>query len=123
MKKLLPLLLFAGFAACTNDKMQLATPAPPACDTASVTYTNTIRPLTNQHCAISGCHTGADQAGGINLETYDGLKAIALNGDGDLLGTIRWQVGHSPMPQGAAKLDDCTISKYAKWVAAGAPNN
>lgn len=120
MKKLLPLLLFAGLSACINDKMQVATPIS-TCDTASVTYTATIRPLTDQHCALSGCHTSADQAGGYDLSTHTGLKDIA--DDGKLLGSIRHQTGYSSMPQNADKLDDCTIAKYAKWVAAGAPNN
>lgn len=125
MKKisfLLPVLI-ASLAACTNDKMEVATPKPPVstCDTANVTYTNTIRPLTNLHCAISGCHTSSDQAGGYDLSAYAGLKAIA--DDANLLGSIRHETGYSSMPQNASKLDDCTIAKYAKWVAAGAPNN
>ena len=114
-------LLLIGLAACTNDKMQPATPAS-SCDTANVTYTNVIRPLTNQHCAISGCHVdGGGNAGNIDLTTHQGLKAVADNGS--LLGSIRGMAGYSQMPLNAPKLDDCTIAKYAKWVAAGAPNN
>lgn len=113
--------LFLNVAACTNDKMQPATPTA-NCDTAGVTYTAVIRPLTNQHCAISGCHVdGGGNAGNIDLTTHQGVKAVADNGS--LLGSIRHMPGYSYMPQNAPKLDDCAIAKYAKWVADGAPEN
>lgn len=110
-----------GFAACTNDKMESNTPVA-NCDTAGVTYTTVIRPLTNQHCAISGCHiNGGANAGNIDLTTYQGLKAVADNGS--LLGSLRGTPGYALMPLNAPKLDNCTIAKYAKWVADGAPEN
>ncbi len=113
--------LLLSLAACTSDKMQPATPAA-NCDTANITYTAVIRPLTNQQCATSGCHVnGGGNAGNIDLTTHQGLKAIADNGS--LLGSVRHIAGYSYMPQNAPKLDDCTIAKYAKWVADGAPNN
>lgn len=123
MKHLILGSLALGFtlAACTNDKMESTTPVA-NCDTAGVTYASFIRPFTNQHCAISGCHVaGGVNSGNIDLTTYQGLKAVADNGS--LLGSLRGTPGYALMPLNAPKLDDCTIAKYAKWVADGAPEN
>lgn len=107
--------------SCSNESKEALNPIT-SCDTVNVTYAATIKPLTDQHCALSGCHAdGSSNSSGIVLSTYAGLKAIA--DDGSLLGTLRGQNGYILMPLNGPKLDDCTIAKYARWVASGAPNN
>jgi hypothetical protein len=39
------------------------------------------------------------------------------------MGAIRQQSGYKAMPQGASKLDDCSINKIGRWINLGAQNN
>ncbi len=89
------------------------------CDTANVAYSTHIKPLIQTNC--QGCHSGTVPGGGINLVTYSGVQAVALNGK--LLGSIRHLTGYSPMPKGGSTLSDCDIRKVSIWINAGSPNN
>ncbi|VAW30002.1 hypothetical protein MNBD_BACTEROID07-453, partial [hydrothermal vent metagenome] len=64
---------------------------------------------------------GATPYGNIALENYNDVVAVAKNGK--LLGSIRFDAGFVPMPQGSAKLSNCDIAKIGKWVKDGTPNN
>lgn len=75
--------------------------------------------MLNTYC--TGCHNSAAPSGGIALENYNGVQAVA--GNGRLLGAITHSAGYSPMPKNGAKLADCQIRQVQKWVASGAPNN
>lgn len=86
------------------------------CDSTNVTYSNTIAPLLNNLCV--GCHSSAST---IKLNNYENVKIQADNGK--LLGSINHLNGYQAMPQGGAKLDECTLKKFSKWVSDGAPNN
>lgn len=92
----------------------------PACDTTAITYLQTIQPIIAQNC-LGSCHSQASQIGGIVLEGHTALADVAATGA--LLGAIKHEPGFSAMPQGQAKLDDCTILKIEKWVNDGSPNN
>ena len=94
-------------------------PNAAGCDTDNVSYSEFVKPLLQNNC--QGCHSGTQSSGGIELTTYDGAKAVANNGS--LLGAIDHQSGFSPMPQGAAKLNDCDIDKIKSWIDAGTQNN
>lgn len=90
------------------------------CDTANVTYTASVRPvLVNKGC--TGCHNASLASGNVTLDTYDGVKVVAL--DGRLYGSIAHLPQYAPMPQNGNKLDQCTIDKIKIWIDAGAPNN
>lgn len=124
MKKLWIILAAAAvFTACYKDNKEDLYGLGPgnSCDTTNVTYSATIQPVLQSKCAVSGCHNSAGYSGGVNLSTYAGAKIIADNGM--LLHVIRHESGVPPMPQGGAKLDDCTITQIRKWVSDGAPNN
>jgi hypothetical protein len=89
------------------------------CDTANVTYTQTIRSiLTNNSCM--SCHAGTGASGGINLDTYTNVKAIADNGK--LYGSITHAPGYVAMPQGGT-MSACDIKKIKAWIDAGSVNN
>jgi hypothetical protein len=92
-----------------------------SCDTSGVTYSETIKTIIAQNCAISGCHDGSN-ASTYDMRTYQGLYTycVATN---KLLGSVRHAQGYVAMPQGAPKLDDCTINKITAWVNNGALNN
>ena len=89
------------------------------CDTATVTYTASIRPILNTYCM--GCHSSSAPQGGIDYSTYAGVKAKV--DDGRLLGAINHQAGFSAMPKNGNKLSECDLAKFRIWIAAGAANN
>jgi hypothetical protein len=86
---------------------------------STVLYSLNVKPVLEQKCY--GCHSGGSPSGGIAMGTYAADKAMAVNGK--LYGTINYASGFSPMPQGEAKMDACTISIIKKWIDAGSPNN
>ena len=89
------------------------------CDTATFTFTGAVSPMMNTYC--KGCHNPASLGGGIDLSTYDGIKAQALNGK--LMGSITHASGFSAMPKGGSILSDCQIKQVQKWISAGTLNN
>lgn len=90
------------------------------CDTLNVTFNQTIKPILDINCV--SCHNGTISNGGVNLDNYSNVKALADNGK--LLGVIDHQPGFKSMPPApASKLDDCTIDKIENWLKEGAQNN
>ena len=109
---------FFVFTGCYYNKEDLLYGTN--CDSSSVTYSSTITSILNNYGCL-GCHVGANPSGGINLETYTNVKAIA--DIGKLFGAINHSPGFNPMPDGAAKMNSCDIKKVKAWIDAGAPNN
>jgi mono/diheme cytochrome c family protein len=89
------------------------------CNTADVRFGATIQPLLQTYCY--GCHGGSSPQGGVDFNTYTGVKATATNGS--LLGSIEHTSGFSPMPQNGNKLSTCNINIIKAWIDAGAPDN
>jgi hypothetical protein len=90
-----------------------------SCVTTNVSYAGFVAPLLNTNCV--GCHSGGAPSGGIVLNTYDGVRTVALNGR--LFGAISHASGFQPMPRGSAKLPQCIIDKIKGWIDEGAANN
>ncbi|MBK9733475.1 MAG: hypothetical protein IPO92_00330 [Saprospiraceae bacterium] len=88
------------------------------CNTVNISYATYIKPAL---ASCTSCHRAGNAGGGINLDSYAGMKAAADNGR--LYGSISWTPPYKTMPQGSAKLGDCTIKKIKSWIDAGAPNN
>ncbi|HEX5001049.1 MAG TPA: hypothetical protein VFW78_01005 [Bacteroidia bacterium] len=110
----------AGIQSCYYDvEEELYPNVNTSCDTTGVTYTNSIVPVLSANCY--SCHNQGSAQGGVILDDY--LNVYAHATDGTLLGAIRWDAGYKPMPQGGAKLNDCTIKIFETWVNAGAPDN
>jgi len=86
------------------------------CDTTTVTYALTIRPIIAAKCATSGCHTAGGSGNG-NFDTYAGSKAKVDNGS-----FLNRTVVLMNMPV-SAPLTDCEIKQVEKWIQMGAPNN
>ena len=86
-----------------------------SCETANVQYTAFVQPLIQARC--QGCHSGSAPQGNVNLSTYTGVKTVASNGKlyAAVTRPSNW------MPNGGAKLDDCTQAKLKAWADAGAP--
>jgi len=129
--KLFLLLLLLPLAAlstgCYNDNEQDLYPSADTtgggatCNTASVTYSGTVRAILTQNCATAGCHAASAPAAGYNLSDWAGTVATATSGR--LLGSINHETGYSPMPKNGVKLPQCSIDQITAWVNAGAPNN
>lgn len=125
MKTLLCFLSFAlmsliFISSCYYDKEEeLYQFVKKNCDTANVTYTQTIIPILQASC--NSCHSTSVASGGIITDNYTALRTIALNGK--LLGTISHSQGYSPMPKSAAKLNDCKILQIKNWINNVSLNN
>lgn len=115
------LLIIIGLSACYNRNATDLYPSSATCDTSVVTYSGTILPIMNQHCAVSGCHTGPSTGNGLNYAQYSGLEVVAANGQ--LIPAIEHGNTPDPMPKNLPKLDVCTIDKIVRWVNEGYPNN
>jgi hypothetical protein len=90
-----------------------------ACDSTEFRYSADIAPIMLTFC--NGCHSGAFPSAGIITSTHSGL-ATTISG-GSLLGSVNHITPYSAMPQNAAKLDLCNLTKIRNWVQAGALNN
>jgi cytochrome c553 len=88
------------------------------CKTENISFSTYIKPVL---ASCTSCHKTGNAGGGINLDSYQGVKVAALSGR--LYGSIAWSQGYLAMPQGGSKLGDCTIKKIKSWIDAGAPNN
>lgn len=121
----LSLAITMGLWGCYRDKADQLYPNTSTntgnCDTTTVTYSGTIKPIVSASCAISGCHDGSN-ASTYDMSTYQGLYTYCVSTN-KLLGSIRHDNGFVAMPQGSPKLDDCTINKFTAWVNRGALNN
>lgn len=102
-----------------NEGAKNTTNCATKCDTNTYTYSGAVQPMLAKNCY--GCHSSSAPSGGIVLDDYTDVKAIATAGD--LLGAIRHEQGYSAMPQGANKLKDCEIRQVEKWAEAGMLNN
>lgn len=104
--------------SCAYDKAEILYP-PNTCDTATVTYTNSIMPILGANC--NTCHGGSLPAGGMDLSVYSVVKTQVDNGR--LWGAVSHTAGYKPMPKNSDKLNDCNLNKIKLWILAGAPNN
>ena len=87
-----------------------------SCD--NITYANSIQPLMQSQCAISGCHVWGG-SGPSDFTTYAGVKAEADNGNLKKR-LIDGNPGFMPL---TGKLADSTLTKIQCWLDAGSPNN
>jgi hypothetical protein len=134
MKKILfPFLICGSIVAvstlaesCYYDKesdLYGTTPTNTTCDTTNAKFAAFVSPLISASCASSGCHSTSGQAGGINLGTYASIKSYITGNKARFLGSINRTAGYSQMPQGAAKLAACDITKIQTWINGGMLNN
>ncbi|MEP7277460.1 MAG: hypothetical protein ABI813_02350 [Bacteroidota bacterium] len=104
---------FAGCAYAKKDVIEI-----PCMVVDNISYTTDIAPIIEANC--SDCHSAASSSSGILLDNYEGLKFYAQNGY--LYGTISHSDGFRPMPDGGAKLNNCTIATIKKWIDNGTPH-
>ena len=109
-------------SSCYYDVEQELYPPNP-CDTSDVSFTNQITTTLQTYCL--NCHSTSSAnslGGGIELETYAGVKMKVDNGK--LISAITHDGSSSPMPKGTgSKIPSCDINFITTWVSNGAPNN
>lgn len=88
------------------------------CDTTNVTYASQVSVIIGNNCL--GCHDQATANGGIVLESYDQVAALA--NDGTIQGVIHAQQGYPQMPPNNP-LSDCKKTIIDKWIENGTPNS
>ena len=129
MKRIFQLMTFLFFinfmTSCYYDNEERLYPtvdSSTSCDTTNVTLSQSVKPILQSRClSCHGKSTANGLGSGINLETYSELSKWVTNGK--LEGAINHTPGYVAMPQGAAKLDDCSINKITAWINNGALND
>ncbi|MGZ4053693.1 MAG: hypothetical protein ACXVPY_05610 [Bacteroidia bacterium] len=113
--------------SCTYEKGSITK----ECDLpTTVSFSQDLLPIFNSQCSISGCHTSATHAGGLNLEPAAAYSALLQSGSGyvDTLNPTfsilynKLTTTSGPMPPGGA-LDNCKIKLVLKWIQQKAKNN
>jgi len=123
MRVIINLIIIIAVAySCVYHNEEDLYPQSDSCDTSNITFSSSVQPVLQQNClSCHGNNTASSLGGNIKLEDYQDVKLRA--DDGSLLGTITHERGYSPMPRGASKLDDCTITIMEIWINSGFPDN
>lgn len=108
----------ASLDSCYYDNEEYLYSGTGNCNTV-FTYSGRVKAITDNNCAMSGCHTATNPAGSIPLTSYQEVRAgIEVAG---MLCSIRHQSGCSPMPKNGGQLNACDIQAYEKWRDLGFP--
>jgi hypothetical protein len=105
------------FTSCYNDSEEALFPmnviTSGNCDTTIFTYGKAVQPLMKGYCL--SCHT-------TQLPILKSQSDVATNADKILVCIKR--TGTFPMPPKVeAKVSDCDIIKFEKWIKAGKQDN
>ena len=117
IKPLLGMLLALSLGSCYYDNKEDMYGTSGPCDTSNVSYTTHIKPLMDQQCV--GCHGATAPSAGISLHDYASVQASVNSGR--FIGSVRWDVGYSPMPKGGTKWTPCQIQQLLTWYHNGMP--
>jgi mono/diheme cytochrome c family protein len=121
-------------AGSKNDTATVVAPPPPPppttppptsnCSPDTVYFQNTIGPLINSTCAMSGCHDAISKASGVNLSTYTNIMRYvsAGNAAGSTLYTIT-KSGKMPTGTGNPRYTAAQLTQLQTWINQGAKNN
>jgi hypothetical protein len=104
----------------------------PGCNTVAdtISFNESILPVFNAYCSISGCHSGSAPAGNLNLEPSMAYTKLMQKGKG-YIDTINPKnsvlynsltSANEPMPP-SGRLDPCTLESIQKWMLQKAKNN
>jgi hypothetical protein len=115
MKKTLLILSCCGLLACEYDNEEELFPESAECETTNITYDNTIGPLMNTNCAVSGCHDG--NSGLTGYTNYAAVKVIVDNGKLEQRVLVQ-----KDMPP-SVPLTSCELAQFQAWIDNGAPEN
>ena len=104
--------LFVTAISCTYDKGVV-----PLCDNVNSSYSQSIRPIMESKCAISGCHDGSSYTGNFNM--YNEIKNWVDNG----IFKVKVIDSKQMPPPTQPPLSDKEYQQIKCWVEKGALNN
>ncbi len=117
--------------ACTYNKGEIVNPVC-ADVIEEVSFSADIQPILTANCATSGCHSGNDPEGNLNLETGKSYAELSKQGTGYIdVATPKYSVLYSslvstssPMPPlGQQPLSPCDLKRIEIWMSEGALDN
>lgn len=107
------LFLVSVYSCGEDDLDEEPEPMEDECEGTNFTYTNSIKAIVDNNCALSGCHV----AGG-DLPDYTTYAGIFSRASG---AASRTQAGSMPPASSGKSLTADQIMMIKCWVAAGAP--
>ncbi len=126
--------IFFSFAlvisSCKHDKGPNTEPELICNPPATVSFNNDLKPIFNQYCNTSGCHSGSSPAGNLDLTPAVAYTQLMKPSKG-YVDTINPQYSvlyadmnssSDPMPP-TGKLDKCKLELVMKWIQQKAKNN
>ena len=114
LKEILIIALFFICSSCTYDNVEELY-GKKECPPGGTSFSQTIAPIINLNCAISGCHVNGQQ-----LPTLANYEQISMNA----LKIKEWtSAGIMPPATSGKSLSPDEISAIACWVDAGALEN
>jgi hypothetical protein len=94
-----------------------------------MSFSHDIIPIISTHCAISGCHTGANPTGFLNLDSANAYHNLTTKGyitagkaSYSIMYTQMSNTGGPIMPP-TGQLDHTITDKVYCWIQQGASNN
>lgn len=118
MKLYILLIFYLLCASCAKEQSPYLNTGN--CDFSHLNYVGDIKPILDNNCAFSGCHSSNNGINNFDFTTYDGVK----KGVGDIANRIQRNINDTLfMPQNKRLLDSCSYTKLRAWIDIGAPNN
>lgn len=111
-----------AIATITSCKKEDTTPVSPTtfdCTSTTPTYTIDVKPIMDNNCATSGCHSSSSRADGKDYSSYTAVKNGSSSNS--FMGSIQHLSGYKAMPQGKSKLSDAQIKTISCWIENGKP--
>jgi hypothetical protein len=118
-------LIFSLCVACKKATVEEVCTTP-----TEISYKRDIQPIFNSNCATSGCHSGTNSAGGLNLDPSVSYQNLTASKSGyidtaypsaSLLYSSMTSVSNPMPPNG--KLSKCTTDLILAWIKQKAKNN
>jgi len=118
-------LTFSISVACKKATVEEVCTTP-----TEISYKRDIQPIFNSNCATSGCHSGTNSAGGLNLEASISYQNLTASKSGyidttypsaSLLYSSMTSISNPMPPNG--KLSKCTTDLILAWIKQKAKNN
>ncbi|MEX0810666.1 MAG: hypothetical protein WD048_00530 [Chitinophagales bacterium] len=113
---ILTAMIYSGCYYDNEEELYEEYYASQTCDTVAVSYDESIRPIIESSCNLSGCHIAGGDGNGI-FTNYAGVKAKVDNGS-----MMNRVVDVRTMPPNT-QLNSCQISLVKAWIDQGALNN
>ena len=117
--------VFLHFSACKKKKKEEECTPP-----TTFSYKNDVQPIFNENCTTSGCHSGTNPAGNLNLTASVSYQNL-MNSQSGYIDTLHpsssllyasMNSTNNPMPPNG-KLSACKLELVLKWIEQRAKNN